>query len=242
MNSPITAALSRERLPLTQYDIDLSPRYKDAAPEEKKTLTALQMDVFVPISLQDRWIGVIALGPKTSGDRFFKQELDTLESIADQTAVALENARLYDHLNQRNQENERLNLDLSIANQELSRLDKAKSDFISIASHELRTPLTQILGYNDILGDMVQGGSVPHSMGMQMVDSVRKAARRLEEIVETMFDVSKVDTNTLELTKSPTSLPLVIATVVDRWSKALEERKINIMVKGLNTLPLMGGK
>jgi signal transduction histidine kinase len=236
-HSPIIAALGRERLPLTQYDIDLAPRFRDADPEEKRIFSDLQMDVFIPIYLQDRWIGILALGPKYSGDRFFKHELATLEAIADQTAVALENARLYADLSQRNMENEKLNSQLTDANQELSRLDKAKSDFISIASHELRTPLTQILGYNDIMGDMVDSGSIPRSMGMQMVDGVRKAARRLEEIVDTMFDVSKLDTNTLELNKTTTSIPVVIAEVVNKWSKALIERKLSISVHGLSSLP-----
>jgi signal transduction histidine kinase len=236
-DSPIASSLSRERLPLTQYDIDLSPKFKNTPTQDRILLSSLEMDVILPIYLQERWIGLIVLGPKVSGDRFFKQELDILGSIANQTAVALENARLYENVNQRNLENEKLNIQLSKANQELFRLDKAKSDFISIASHELRTPLTQILGYNDILGDMVESGSVPRSMGLQMVESVRKAARRLEEIVETLFDVSKLDTNSLEFNKTPTSIPLVIAAAIDKWSKALEERKINISVKGMNSLP-----
>lgn len=235
--SPVALALSRERLPLTQYDIDLAPRYQSAEPGEKKWLSALGMDVFIPIFVKDRWIGLLTLGPKSSGDRYFKQELDILQSIADQTAVALENAKLYEDLVQRNLENERLNADLSTANEKLAQLDKAKSDFISIASHELRTPLTQIIGYNDMIGDMVQSGAVPHGVGIQMVESVRKAARRLEEIVDTMFDVSRLDTKTLELNKMPTSIPLVVAGAVDKWSKALDERKLSISVKGLNKLP-----
>lgn len=235
--SPVALAMSRERLPLTQYDIDLAPRYLSTASSERSWLSALGMDVFIPIFVQDRWIGLLTLGPKSSGDRYFKQELEILQSIADQTAVALENAKLYENIVQRNLENERLNQDLSSANEKLAQLDQAKSDFISIASHELRTPLTQIIGYNDIIGDMVQSGSVPHSVGIQMVDSVRKAARRLEEIVDTMFDVSRLDTKTLELAKSPTSIPLIVAGAVDKWSKALDERKLSISVKGLNKLP-----
>jgi len=235
--SPIGLAMSHERLPLSQYDIDLAPRYQSAGAAEKQWLSGLGMDVFVPVFIQDRWIGLLTLGPKSSGDRYFKQELDILQSIADQTAVALENARLYENVVQRNMDNERLNLELSSANEKLALLDKAKSDFISIASHELRTPLTQIIGYNDIIGDMVESGSVPHSVGTEMVESVRRAARRLEEIVDTMFDVSRLDTRTLELSKSPTSIPVVVAGAVDKWSKALDERKLSISVKGLNTLP-----
>jgi signal transduction histidine kinase len=88
-----------------------------------------------------------------------------------------------------------------------------------------------------MVGDMVQSGSVPHSVGTQRVESVRKAARRLEEIVDTMFDVSRLDTKTLELNRTPTSIQLIVAGAVDKWSKALDERKLSISVKGLNKLP-----
>ncbi|RPJ43394.1 MAG: sensor histidine kinase, partial [Chloroflexi bacterium] len=149
----------------------------------------------------------------------------------------LENARLYEDLKQRNLENEQLNAELKTANAELARLDRAKSDFINIASHELRTPLTQVIGYNDILGEMIKADELQPAVGVQMVDSVRRAARRLEEIVETMFDVSKLDTKTLDLMRAPVSLTSVITVAIDTWARGLEERRQTVSVRGLSNLP-----
>lgn len=235
--NPAAYYLRREHHPLTQYDIDLLPRFQEMDPEERAWFSGLNMDIFVPIYAQDAWIGLLALGQKASGDRYFPEDLSFLQTLADQTAVALENARLYENLKQRNAENERLNAELTAANAELARLDKAKSDFINIASHELRTPLTQIMGFNDILHEMISSGDVEKGVALQMTGSVRKSARRLEEIVETMFDVSKLDTRTLDLACGPVSLMTVLAAALDNWQAGMEQRNITLVMRGINNLP-----
>jgi signal transduction histidine kinase len=235
--SPIVQWLVDEERAITQYDLDFHPRLLQANPEEKEWISNYRMDIFVPILSKDEWIGLIALGPKQTGDRFFEEEIELLNSLAGQTAVGLRNARLYEDLKKQNAEIEKLNFSLSEANQELSRLDQAKTDFISIASHEIRTPLTQVIGYNDILNDMVKGGNVPRTAGLQMTDGVRKAARRLEDIVDTMFDVTKLDTRTLDMHFSDVQLQDIITQASEKWTIAFEDRKQTFIVKGLRDLP-----
>lgn len=239
--NPAASFLRSEHQPLAQYDIDLLPRFQRMAAGERAWFSSLEMDVFIPIYTKGAWIGLLALGPKASGDRYFDDDLTFLMTLADQTAVALENARLYEDLKQRNAENERLNTELQAANEELARLDQAKNDFINIASHELRTPLTQVMGYNDLLGELVKTGAVQPETGAQMTDAVRKAARRLEEIVDTMFDVSKIDTNTLDLQYAPVSPMTIITVAVENWQKGMTERGITVQVRGINTLPSVYG-
>jgi signal transduction histidine kinase len=236
-DSPITAYLAADRQPLTQYDVDLLPRFRDTPPEEKAWLSSLEMDVYVPISVKDEWIGLLALGRKASGDRYFDADLMLLSMLADQTAVALENARLFEDLRVRNAENERLNQELTMANIELARLGQAKSDFIDVASHELRTPLAQVCGYNDLLVDMMRKGDLTSETGIEMTSYIRQAAARLEKVVATMVDVSQIDTETLDLQL----LSVSIASVVDRaarsWREALAERRQVLTVTGLADLP-----
>jgi signal transduction histidine kinase len=160
-----------------------------------------------------------------------------LSTLADQTAVALENARLFDDLKARNVEIEHLNQELTVANRELTRLDRAKSDFLNIASHELRTPLTHIRGYNDILGEMAEGGSLAAASGLPMIQGVKNGVARLQEIVDVMFDVSKIDTETLDLHLFPVSPAPIVEEAVEMWVEALEERKLALTVEGLEGLP-----
>jgi len=235
--SPMVRWLNHEHRPLTQYDVDLLPRFEDFAEADRRWLDELDMDVFVPIHAQDEWIGLLAVGPKSSGDRYFEEDLMVLSTLADQTAVALENARLFADLKRQNAENERLNEELIAANRELAWLDKAKSDFIDIASHELRTPLTQVRGYNDMLDEMLARGSLTVDAGLKMTAEVRTAARRLEDIVETMFDVSQLDTESMDMVKSPVALSSIVRSVLHEWETAIRRRKLTVTTRNLTGLP-----
>jgi signal transduction histidine kinase len=235
--SPVVDYLRREHRPLAQYDVDLLPRFRENSAAERAWLASLDMDVYVPICAKGAWIGLLALGPKASGDRYFDDDLTLLSTVADQTAVALENARLFDDLKNRNAENERLNEELTAANRELARLDQAKSDFIDIASHELRTPLTQVYGYNEILGEIIAEGSLATDVGLQMTAATAKAIRRLEDIVDIMCDVSQLDTEMLVLHSTEVSVDAIVRRAADGWATALEERQQTLRVEGLEALP-----
>jgi signal transduction histidine kinase len=237
--SPIVRWLNHEHRPLTQYDVDLLPCFDELPPDDRRWLDDLDMDVFVPIYAQGEWIGLLAVGPKASGARYFEEDLTVLSTLADQTAVALENARLFADLKRQNAENQRLNDELIAANRELARLDQAKSDFIDIASHELRTPLTQVRGYNDILDEMLSRGSLTAEAGLEMTAGVRNAARRLEEIVDTMFDVSRLDSETMDIAKSPVAIGSIVRIVLKEWEKAFRERDLTVSARNLTGLPMI---
>jgi len=89
-------------------------------------------------------MGLLALGPKLSRDRYFDDDLALLGTLADQTAVALENARLVEDLVQSNQEIGQAYAALHEANRQLQELDRLKSSFIGVITHELRTPFANI--------------------------------------------------------------------------------------------------
>lgn len=237
--SPLAQALAREHTPLAQYDIDLLPRFRAMTAGERAWLAALNMDVYVPIYVKERWVGLLALGRKVSGDRYFADDLRILQTLGDQTAVAFENARLVADLKTRNAENERLNRELVQVNAELARLDRAKSDFISIASHELRTPLAQVMGYNDILGEMIASNPEALPSAGEISEAVRKAAVRLEEIVETMFDVSRLETRTLTLACASIAPHVFVSAALENWQAALQQRRITAVVRSLQNLPLL---
>jgi signal transduction histidine kinase len=236
-SSPLVEYLQAEHKPLAQYDIDLLPRFSSIPSSEAAALKALGLELYVPLSIQDRWTGLIGLSAKKSGDRFSEVELFILESLASQTAVALDNARLYQDLLIRNAENERLNWQLTAANRELERLDMAKSDFINIASHELRTPLASVMGYNDILIEMFSDNSIEPGQALGMANGVAKGARRLVEIVDTMFEVSRLDTASFELRLSTIQLAAVVSAAAEKWQDALQTRHLALVIEDLSGLP-----
>ncbi len=143
-DDPVAEYLRQEGRPLAQYDIDLLPRYRQMPEAERAWLTSLRMDVYVPIYAKGDWIGLLALGPKATGDRYFDDDMNLLDTLADQTAIALENARLVADLVQLNKDLKQAYADLEKANKQLKELDNLKSQFIGAITHELRTPVANI--------------------------------------------------------------------------------------------------
>ena len=94
-DTPITEHLVERGQPLTQYAIDVTSRFKSVAVEERQQFKELGFELFMPIRRKGNLVGLIALGPQKSGRPYSGRDLDLLRTLADQTAVALENARLF---------------------------------------------------------------------------------------------------------------------------------------------------
>ena len=220
-SSPIVQYLTREQRPLLQYDMDLLPAFKTVTRSERDWFNLTQSEVYVPIFAKRRWIGLLAFGPKLSGNRYTEQDLITFSAISNQTAVALENARLVDNLVHLNQELRQAYHSLDKANRDLERIDRTKSDFISIASHELRTPLTVMKGYTEMLLEDVNLNPEVQSI----VKGLHEGTLRLHEIMNSMFDIAQIDSRTLQLNLEPIDIADLIREVCFNQTKMLTERK-----------------
>lgn len=102
-DTPITHRLIEEREPLSQYTIDISLQFKNAPEYDRQTLKALDYEWFIPILKKDQLVGLFGLSTKKSGRPYNEQDMRLLTTLADQTALALENATLFDGM-QRNLE------------------------------------------------------------------------------------------------------------------------------------------
>ncbi len=133
----------------------------------------------VPLQIKRQRIGVLEAVNKEGQERFDQEDMETLDALAAQAAVAIENARLVEALRE--------------AYDRLGGLDRLKSDFITIASHELRTPLSLILGYAAVLREQLGEAAGPQ------LDAVLRAAMRLRQVIETMLNLRYLETGELEL-------------------------------------------
>ncbi len=159
-DTPITEHLVEHGQPLTQYAIDVSSRFKIVALEERRQLKELGFELFVPIRRKGNLVGLIALGPQKSGRPYSGRDLDLLRTLADQTAVALENARLF-HRVQRNLE-------------EITRMKNLMDNvFASIASGVITTNvLGQITLFNRA-AESILGVSSKQCLGQPYYDVLR---------------------------------------------------------------------
>jgi len=160
-------------------------------------------------------------------------EIGALASTFDEMTARLQERTL--ELEQTNLQLARTNLELEKTNQTLRNIDKTKTNFIQISAHELRTPLTLIMGYSQMLEQDTQ--NAPELLAL--AQGILEGSERMTDTVDSMLDVSRIDSNTLFLRKTGLRIDLLIKKVNKGFEKAFEERNIQISVDGLAELPLI---
>ena len=110
-DDPLIEIIEGEKRELTKYDVLEDPKYSAVSEKSSASFEALQANLMVPLVYQDQVIGSLNLGEKKSGKPFNREDIDLLRTIANQGAVAIENARLF----QENLEKQRMEEELNIA-------------------------------------------------------------------------------------------------------------------------------
>ena len=119
--------------------------------------------------------------------------------------------------------------DLQKTNKVLRQLDRNKLEFIQVTAHELRTPLTVLKGYVNMLHSFPDVKDNP--LLSEVLEGINKGSERMHEVVNTMLDVTRIDADVLKVAFVPVSLKQVINEIVHRFSKAVEERNIEILIE-----------
>jgi signal transduction histidine kinase len=162
----------------------------------------------------------------TEGD----EELITI--LANQIGSSLENARLFEKtwrahqdLEQKVEERTR---ELTQALDEVRKISKRKTDFVSSVSHELRTPLTSIKGYASILltGKL---GSLPQD-AWERIDKINRHSDELVRLVNDLLDISRIESGKVIMKQESCDLKSIIEGVFDLLSVQLKEMQIALQI------------
>src|SRR5207249_11308128 len=129
---------------------------------------------------------------------FKPQEIALVESFADQAVIAIENARLFQELQQKNRE--------------LELASRHKSQFLANMSHELRTPLNAILGYTELIVDNIYG-EAPERM-RQVIERVQTNGRHLLGLINDVLDLAKIEAGQLTFSLADYSLKEIVDGVI----------------------------
>jgi len=125
--------------------------------------------------------------------------------------------------------------DLQRTNQILAQLDRNKLEFIEVAAHELRTPLTVMKGYINVM--KMDTAVKANAVLMEVLDGLGKGTDRLHEIVNTMLDVTRVDSDKLRIAPVPVPLRSVVNDIVHRLQADAENRQLTIRIEHAPDLP-----
>ena len=108
---PLIDIIEKEKRELTRFDILESPQYRDVSETCMARFDALRASLMIPLVFQGNVIGLMNLGQKKSGKVYNRDDIDLLHTLANQCAVSIENARLF----QENLEKQRMEEELNIA-------------------------------------------------------------------------------------------------------------------------------
>ena len=104
------------------------------------------------------------------------------------------------------------------------RIDKAKSEFVSLASHQLRTPLTAIRWYSGMLKSGDGGKITPEQK--EFVDQIYDSNKRMVELVNSLLNVSRIDLGTLASDPKPTDIVALIESVVGELAPQIRDKNL----------------
>ncbi|MEE8317777.1 MAG: GAF domain-containing sensor histidine kinase, partial [Candidatus Omnitrophota bacterium] len=161
----------------------------------------------MPIINQGRLIGMLYFENRLTSGVFTTGRLELLEILSSQVAASIENAFLYNTLEQKVEER---TLKLKEANKRLQVLDNTKTDFMSTVSHELRTPLTLILGFARIIGKRFENVILPEvstedsrtrkavTQVKKNFDIIKQEGERLTNLINDLLDISKIEAGEVE--------------------------------------------
>src|SRR5438034_953945 len=197
--------------------------------------------VCAPMKSKDRILGFVA------ADRgklpCSAEDLEVLMTIAHDMAVAIDNARAYQQLEQltatldkRVQERTQ---ELQTANEKLRELDRLKSSFVSMVSHELRTPMTSIKGYVDNLLDGVAGPL--NEKPAYYLKRVKHNVERLTRMINDLLDLSRIEAGAVQLQPGTLSIPELLNDVVEGFQTIATEKSVSVKAHSTPGLPLIQG-
>jgi signal transduction histidine kinase len=148
-----------------------------------------EAELAVPLMLRGELIGVLGVKREKSAD-WAAEEVSAIQAVANQVALALENARL-------SEEQEKTIF-------KLQDVDRIKSEFLTSMSHELRTPLNSILGFADVLLQGIDGEL--NELAVNDIGLIYNSAQHLLALINDILDISKIEAGMMELVQE--SLPL----------------------------------
>jgi signal transduction histidine kinase len=183
-------------------------------PDYNPDIPSLVSMMVLPLILQQRLVGMIAL--ETQQANLFTPELFAfMQILVDRIAVALENARLHDHVSNELKDKNRLY-------DKVSRLERLKTDMIRVATHDLKAPVNIFAGYLELLiADQDRFAPEYHDF----FEAMRKAVQRMNNIIKDILSLERIEQRA-EGSYTPFDLNACLTQIISEYqAQALRQRQ-----------------
>ena len=165
----------------------------------------------VPLLREDRLLGGLVVNRSIPG-AFPAEAVDLLKTFATQSALAIQNARLFREIEEKSRE--------------LEAASRHKSEFLANMSHELRTPLNAIIGFSEVLAEGMFG-DVNGKQAEYLAD-ILESGRHLLSLINDILDLSKIEAGRMELEPSSFHLPTAIDNTLILVRERAQRRDIRL--------------
>lgn len=206
----------------------------------EESMETIKAHIYLPLIIENHLIGFFILGKKVSGDAYTIQDLNLLETVANQIAIAINNAQLYEQSQYFNQilrvRVAEATQELSGAYRELKKLDDSKTEFLSLASHQLRTPLSAIKGYLSMVMEGNFGKLEKETEGA--IKDVYQSNERLIALVNDLLNITRIEAGKLEYHPKETDFEKLVASVIKELDMTAKNKGLELKEK-ISKLPLI---
>jgi signal transduction histidine kinase len=205
-----------ERRVIHIADVLADPDYTWA---EAQRLGGYRTVLGVPMLREGIPMGVLTL-TRSEVRPFTDKQIELVSTFADQAAIAIENVRLFEEIQDKNRQ--------------LAEASEHKSQFVSSVSHELRTPLNAIIGLTDML--VTNAARFGTEKAQEPLQRVNRAGTHLLGLINQVLDLSKIEAGKLELNPQTVQLAPLINDVISTAGQLAEQNKNRLVVDAQENL------
>jgi signal transduction histidine kinase len=167
----------------------------------------------IPLRKADHILGVFDISFQKA-HTFTRDELRALNLLADQAAIAIENAQLY---------------------ADVQRANEAKGEFVSIVSHELKVPMTSIQGYARLLSLGAVGAVTEQQL--EFVNIILRSVERMSDLVRDLLDLARIESGRINIVPRPIDMVKVVQDAIRSVRNEIEARDHQIEIDIPDDLP-----
>ena len=218
-SSSIVGRVAESGEALLANDTDIEPLY-----QPNPLLLDTRSQAAIPLRIGSRIVGVIDI-QSTRPYAFSSDDISVLQSLADQVAVAIDNARSYELSQQ--------------LIKDLREVDQLKSQFLANMSHELRTPLNSIIGFSRVILKGIDGPVT--DLQQQDLTAIYNSGQHLLGLINDILDLARIEAGKMELNFEEVHLAEMVTSVLSTAKGLVKEKPIQLLPRIPSDMPTVRG-